>query len=107
MKLKVGKKGLTFADLSGIALLFVLTGVTLGIGAYVNSEITTTAGWASTSTEYLAVANATSGIATLSQWLPIGLMLGYSSRDSGRRGHWRSGNGVQWKAWRVRGVLNV
>ena len=67
----MGKKGISFSQLSTVALLFVLVGVTLGIGAYVNSQIQTTAGWGTTSVEYLAVANATEGISKLSQWLPI------------------------------------
>ena len=71
MKFKMGNKGVVFSQMSSIALLFVLVGVTLGIGAYVNSQIQTTAGWGVTTTEYLAVANATAGISKLSQWLPI------------------------------------
>lgn len=69
--MKIGKKGITFGQLSSVALLFVLTGITLGIGAYINGEVQTTAGWATTDTAYIAVANATEGIATLAQWLPI------------------------------------
>jgi len=69
--MKMGKKGVTFSQLSTVALLFVLVGVTLGIGAYVNSQIQSTAGWGTTTTEYLAVSNATEGISKLSQWLPI------------------------------------
>lgn len=65
------KKGLAFQDLVRYGLLFVLIGIILGIGAYVNSQVQTTAGWAATSTEYLAVQNATLGIGNLSSWLPI------------------------------------
>lgn len=68
---KIGKKGVTMNQLSGVVLLFVLAGVTLGIGAYVNSQIQTTAGWGTGSKEYLAVANASSGIEKLASWLPI------------------------------------
>ena len=71
MDLKLGKKGISFSQLSSVGLIFVLVGVTLGIGAYVNSQVQTTAGWATTSSEYLAVANATSGISKLASWLPI------------------------------------
>lgn len=71
MKLKLGKKGISFSQLSSVGLIFVLVGVTLGIGAYVNSQVQSTAGWATTSDEYLAVANATSGISKLASWLPI------------------------------------
>jgi len=71
MKFKLGNKGISLGELTGVALLFVLFGVTLGIGAYVNSQIQTTAGWGTTTTEYLAVNNATAGISRLSQWLPI------------------------------------
>lgn len=38
---------------------------------YIVAKIQTTAGWSTTSTEYLAVANATEGISKLAQWLPI------------------------------------
>jgi len=69
--MKFGKKGFGFQDLSSVGLLFVLVGVTLGVGAYINSQLQSTAGWAATSTEYLAVANATAGIAKLASWLPI------------------------------------
>ena len=71
MKLKIGKKGITLSQLSTVVMLFVLVGITGGIGAYVNSQIQTTAGWGTTSAEYLAVANATDGISNLMQWLPI------------------------------------
>lgn len=71
MKLRIGKKGVTFSQLSTVVLLFVLVGITGGIGAYVNSQIQTTAGWGTTTVEYLAVANATEGISKLMQWLPI------------------------------------
>lgn len=69
--MRLGNKGISFSQLSSVALIFVLVGITLGIGAYVNSQVQTTAGWASTTTEYLAVQNATEGISKLGQWLPI------------------------------------
>lgn len=71
MRFKLGKKGVSLAQLTSVGLLFVLLGITLGIGAYVNSQVQTTAGWGTTTVEYLAVANATDGISKLAQWLPI------------------------------------
>ena len=65
------RKGVSFSQLATVGVLFVLIGVTLGVGAYINSQIQTAAGWDAGSTEYLAVGNATSGISRLSQWLPI------------------------------------
>ena len=65
------RKGIALSQLTSVALLFVLVGVTLGIGAYVNSQIQSTAGWAAGTTEYMAVGNATAGIGKLAQWLPI------------------------------------
>lgn len=65
------KKALSFESMVRYGMLFVLVGIILGIGAYVNSQVQTTAGWATTSVEYLAVQNATTGIGTLSSWLPI------------------------------------
>ena len=92
--MKLGKKGISFSQLSSVALLFVLIGVTLGIGAYILSQISTTAGWAVTSTEYAAVSNATTGIANIAEWLPIiglviaaGVVIGVLVMAfSGRRG---------------------
>jgi len=71
MRIKLGKKGVSLAQLTSVGLLFVLLGITLGIGAYVNSQVQSTAGWGTTTVEYLAVANATEGISKLAQWLPI------------------------------------
>jgi len=68
---KLGKKGIGLADMPRVGLIFVLVGVTLGLGAYINAQIQSTAGWETTSTEYLAVSNATAGIGQLSSWLPI------------------------------------
>ena len=65
------RKGLALGELVTVALMFVLIGVTLGIGAYINSQIQSTAGWANTTTQYLAVSNATSGLSNIAQWLPI------------------------------------
>lgn len=65
------RKAISLNELAGVGLLFVLLGVTLGIGAYINSQIQTTAGWGATTAEYLAVGNATAGISKLAQWLPI------------------------------------
>ena len=64
-------KGIALNQLPAVGMLLVLVGVVLGIGAYVNSQIQTTAGWESTSIPYLAVQNATQGIANLSSWMPI------------------------------------
>lgn len=69
--MKLNTKGLSFSELTAVALMFVLVGVTLGIGAYVNSQIQTTAGWAASTVAYQAVQNATIGIGTISSWLPI------------------------------------
>ena len=76
-------KGLSLNEMAGVGMAFVLIGVVLGMGAYINSQIISTAGWAVGSVERDAVNNATSGIGTLSSWLPIiavviaaGLVLG-------------------------------
>ena len=70
-------------QMAGVGMAFVLIGVVLGMGAYINSQIISTAGWTTGSVERDAVNNATSGIGTLSSWLPIiavviaaGLVLG-------------------------------
>lgn len=58
-------------DLAGVGLAFVLIGVVLAVGAYINTSIQTTAGWSTGSTASNAVGNATSGIGQLASWLPI------------------------------------
>lgn len=71
MKFNMGRKGLGLQDLSTVGTVLVVTGIVLGIGAYINSQIQTTAGWGTTSVQYLAVSNATDAISKLAQWLPI------------------------------------
>lgn len=58
-------------DLSGYALLFVVTGVLIAIGIYVVSSIQTQLGASSTATMNYSFSNATTGMATLASWLPI------------------------------------
>jgi hypothetical protein len=69
--MSMGRKGLALDQLASVGLLFVVLGVVLAIGAYINTQITTTAGWASTTLAYAAVGNATSGISSMAAWLPI------------------------------------
>lgn len=49
------RKGMTLSQLPAVAIMFVVAGVVLGMGAYINSEIATTAGWATNSTESWSV----------------------------------------------------
>lgn len=67
----MNKKGLSLNQMAAFGFAFVLIGVVLGMGAYINSQIQTTAGWATTSLEYAAVQNSTRGLVQLSGWLPI------------------------------------
>ena len=68
---RMGKKGLSLGDLVTVTLSFVLIGVVGAIGTYINSQVNTTAGFAAGSAGALAISNATAGISTLMQWLPI------------------------------------
>jgi hypothetical protein len=65
------RKGVSFSQLSTVALLFVLVGIILAIGAYVLAQVNTTAGFASTTIQAAAIGNATAGIGQLAQWMPI------------------------------------
>ena len=65
------KKGYAVGDLVTITLAFVLIGVVGAIGLYINGQVSTTAGWSASSASGLAVLNASAGISTLMQWLPI------------------------------------
>ena len=65
------KKGFAVGDLAGIAIVFVLLGVTLAIGAYVLDQINTAGGFTAGGASATAIGNATSGISQLAQWLPI------------------------------------
>jgi hypothetical protein len=73
MQFKMNRKGMSLNDLANIGMVFVLLGVILAIGSYINSSIVTTAGWTAAANQiaYYAVANSTSGLATLSSWLPL------------------------------------
>jgi hypothetical protein len=70
-KIMANKKGIALAQLTTVALLFVLLTITLAIGAYINAQVNSTANWAATTTQSQIVANGTAGIANLGQWLPI------------------------------------
>ena len=65
------RKGYSFNDLIGAGIVLVVAGVMFGIGAYINTQIQSVAGWGTTTTAYLAVSNATAALATLSSWLQI------------------------------------
>jgi len=79
VKLKTGKKGLRLGDLSTIAIVFVVAGIALGIGAEVLNDIYTSVNDTSTGVHNiasLAVRNTSEGIAELAKWMPtIGLVI--------------------------------
>ena len=53
------------------ALLFVVGGIVLGIGAYVLSEVNTAGAFGAGSRANFTILNATEGLSKLSQWYPI------------------------------------
>jgi len=62
------------SDLPTVAVLFVVAGIALGIGAQILGKIQT--GMTSGSIEAAAVGNATEGISQVAQWMPtIGLVV--------------------------------
>jgi len=67
----MGKKGLAVTDLVSVVLAFVLIGIIGAMSLYINTQVTSTAGWAAGSAAALAVGNASSGISGLLTWLPI------------------------------------
>ena len=68
------KLGLTVGDLATIAIVFVVAGIALGIGAQVLTNVRDT--MTSGSREYLATQNATEGLSELASWMPtIGLVI--------------------------------
>ena len=71
MKFKLGNKGIALSELTSVGLLFVLLGVVLSIGAYINTSIRTAGGFADGTVAYWAINNATGGILNLSSWLPL------------------------------------
>jgi uncharacterized membrane protein YoaT (DUF817 family) len=70
-KKKHTRKGISLGEMVPIALAFVLIGVMLGIGSYINSQIQTVGGFAAGTYPYVAVQNATVALATMAQWLQI------------------------------------
>jgi len=78
VKLKIGKKAIALGDIATIAIVFVVAGIALGVGAEVLNDIFVSVN--STTGTYttpgLAVANASEGIAELAKWMPtIGLVI--------------------------------
>lgn len=67
MKSRKGQLG----GLPGAAMAFVLVGVMLAIGAYILSEINTSAGFTAGSTETNVIGNASAGLLNLGTWLPL------------------------------------
>lgn len=65
------KKGLALGDMVPIALAFVLIGVMLGIGSYINAQIQTVGGFTAGTYPYSAIQNATLSLSTMAQWLQI------------------------------------
>jgi len=62
------------SDLPKVAVLFVVAGIALGVGAQILGKVQT--GTTENSTAYYAVENATTGISQISQWMPtIGLVV--------------------------------
>ncbi len=69
-----GKKGLSIADIGPIAVILVVAGISIGIGAQVLGNISTTL-TAGTQAR-LAVDNTTLGLGALASWMPtIGLVV--------------------------------
>jgi hypothetical protein len=64
-------KGVSLMELASVGLAFVLLGVVLSIGAYINSSVNTAGGFVAGSASATAVGNATVGISTVASWLPI------------------------------------
>ena len=64
------KGGYTLGDLQGIVLILVVTAVVFGAGLYALVQFQNNIG-ANTTSQYLAVANATKAIGDLATWLPI------------------------------------
>jgi len=52
-------------------MAFVLIGVMLAIGTYILSSISTTGGFVAESAQDYVIRNATAGLLTLGQWLPL------------------------------------
>jgi len=69
----MGRKGLRLGDLATIAIIFVVAGIALGIGADVLNDVQTSV---TTGIPSRAVANVSEGIAELAKWMPtIGLVI--------------------------------
>ena len=68
--MRIGNKGIALNQMTSVGLMFVLLGVVLSIGAYITTSVQTSVGGASTFAGG-AIGNATSGILSLSTWLPL------------------------------------
>ena len=69
-----GKKGLSIGDIGPIAIILVVAGISIGIGAQVLGNISSTLTVGTVA--HSAVVNTTSGLGALAAWMPtIGLVV--------------------------------
>lgn len=69
---KLSKKGaLAINQIPSVAIVLVLAAVVIAVGAYVLSQINTTAGFTANSTEANATTDGATALGTLATWLPI------------------------------------
>lgn len=72
MKYKLNKKGYSgLQQLPSLAIIFVLAATVIAIGAYVLTQINTTAGFAADSVAANATIDGQTALGTLAEWLPV------------------------------------
>lgn len=69
---KLNKRGMYgLQSIPSVAIVFVLAATVIAVGAYVLTEINTSAGFTVNSTAYNATAAGQTSLGTLATWLPI------------------------------------
>jgi sorbitol-specific phosphotransferase system component IIBC len=72
--MKLSKKGLSLMDMAHVGMLFVMIGVIIAVGALIETQIGTTlfpSGPLNSTVGGLIILNASTGLGTLSSWLPL------------------------------------
>lgn len=71
MEYKVSKRGQGLNQLPSVAIIFVLAATVIAVGAYVLTQIDTTAGFANGSVAANATIAGQTALGTLATWLPV------------------------------------
>ncbi len=69
--MKMNKRGIALSEIPSVAIVLMLAAVVISIGAYVLTQINTTAAFAASSVASNATIDGQTALGTLASWLPV------------------------------------